>query len=327
METIDLAKLASRAVVSPPHALAPWHDPKIWAGDKLTGGEVTISTREDLFQILQGPARWDFIVADIEGGKRWLASRLFIFAILLKEIRGLRFVVIVQSDVGVERKLLGVTTPDEVQSALAARCPWFDEQLLKAANAAGVNVFRGRTSLAQARTVLDVFINDLQKPQPGNNGMEWSEIASIPPLWERSPWLTSKRVISDLSGSFYDPRESTIQRESVHADFNLYCDIMRRREPCVAIVNAKGQFLDLFPKQAIVDRLLDQFNSAVGAAAAASGTIHIGELTMGDKTTTTTISGGTIGAVTSGGTAHIGNINQTINGLLKKMRPKVLARR
>ena len=95
-------------------------------------------------------------------------------------------------------------------------------------------------------------------------------------LWERSPWLTTERVTSDLSGTFYNLHESTIQRASVHADFNLYCDIMRRREPCVAIVNAEGQFLDLFPKQAIVDRLLDHLNSALGAAP--SEIIHIGEI-------------------------------------------------
>jgi hypothetical protein len=314
MEAIDVARFASRAVAAPFPAPEPWRDPRIWDSAKLTGGEVSSTTRMDLFDALRGPARWDFIVADIEGGKRWLSSRLFIFATLLKEIRGLRFVVIVQSDAGVERKLFGVTTPDKVQSALAARCPWFDEQLLKAANAAGVKVFRSPMSLDQAKAVLDVFIDGLQaRSQPGNNDVEWSEIATRS-LWERSPWLTTERVISDLSGTFYNLHESTIQRASVHADFNLYLDIMRRREPCVAIVNAEGQFLDLFPKQAIVNRFVDQVNSAAGATP-----LHIGDIVMGNSTT---ISGGTFGAVTSGGTAIIGSINQTINGLLERDETK-----
>jgi hypothetical protein len=38
-------------------------------------------------------------------------------------------------------------------------------------------------------------------------------------------------------------------------------DVMRRREPCVAIANDRGEFLDLLPKQAIVDRFLDQVNT------------------------------------------------------------------
>ncbi len=35
----------------------------------------------------------DYIVVDLEVGKKWLTSRLFIFTLLLKRLRGLRCVV------------------------------------------------------------------------------------------------------------------------------------------------------------------------------------------------------------------------------------------
>jgi hypothetical protein len=320
MEAIDVAKFASRAIASPSRALEPWRDPHIWEADKLCGGAVSSTTRMTLFDHLTGPVPYDYIVADIERGKRWLASRLFIFAILLKEFCGLRFVVIVESD-AVVRKLLGITTPDEVRSALAKRYPWFEEQLLKAANAAGLKMFSSSMSLDQVKEVLDVFIDGLQAyPQPGNH-VEWSEISTTG-LWERSPWLTSQRVTLDLSGTFFNPRESIIQRTVVNLDFRLYLEIMRRPGPCVAITDAEGQFVDLFPKHAILHRFLDQINFAMDVPSMETPVQIGGDIIMGNKTSGDTISGGNIGAFISGGTATIGSINQTINGLLGKDETK-----
>jgi len=321
---IDFAKFASRALSAPTRAPEPWRDPHIWDADKLIGGAVNTTTRLNLFEALQNPVRWDFIVADIEDGHRWLASRLFIFAVLLKELGSLEFVVIVESLAGLPKRLLGVTTPDQVRSALATSYPWFEDRLGEGARAAKIGMFRSGVSVVQTKTILDTFIDGLQTTKsPGSEIPEWSALGNGN-LWERSPWLTSDMVTQDLSSTFF--HNSTIQRESIEKDFSLYLDIMRRQTPCVAVVNAKGEFLDLFPKQAILDRFLGQINHAMGA-------IHLyvgeGEIVMGDKNvspgSTTTFSGSNFnfGAVNTGeGEINIGTINQGIDGLLKKDETK-----
>jgi hypothetical protein len=320
MTAVDFASLASKAMALPSPAPEPWLNPGIWAADQLAGGEVNTTTRLTLFKALEGPAHWDFIVVDIGDGKRWLASRLFIFSILLKELRGLRSVVIVESAAQVKRKLLGITTPDEVRSSLAARYPCFDKQLIEAVNVAAVAVFRNRISLDQAQELLNVFLDGLQsRLPPDQNGLEWSEIETGH-LWEASPWLTRKKVNSDLSSTFYDLHESTIERASVHADLDLYTDVMRCQEPFVAIVNAQGEFLDLFYKQAIVDRFVDLLNGAFGTAPVpplAPVSIHVqgGELIMGDKNTTSggdtiNLSGQFHGAV---------YVKSTLSGVIKNV--------
>jgi hypothetical protein len=325
MAEIDFAKFASRALSAPTRAPDPWRDPDIWAADKLIGGEVNTTTRLNLFGGLQNPVHWDFIVADIEDGQRWLASRLFIFAVLLKELRDLQFVVVVESVSGVPKRLLGVTTPDHVRSAFAASYPWFEDRLVEGAHAAKIGMFRSRMSVVQARTILDAFIDGLQRTTPPNIEIqEWSALGNGN-LWERSPWLTNDKVTLNLSSTFFD--DSTIQRESIEKDFSLYRDIMRRQAPCVAVVNAKGEFLDLFPKQSILDRFLGQINSAMNA-------IHLyvgegGEIVMGDKTeshgSTTTFSGShqTFAGVNAGpGAIHVGNITQNINSLVNNNKTK-----
>jgi hypothetical protein len=106
------------------------------------------------------------MVVDIEAGWRWLASRLFIFSVLLKEVHDLQAVVIVESNAGFQKKLLGITTPDGVQEALARCYPWFDAQLTQAANLTGVSTFRSRIHLPAALQTLEGFIDSIQVPTP-----------------------------------------------------------------------------------------------------------------------------------------------------------------
>jgi hypothetical protein len=279
MAAVDFTSLASRALRPRDRPPEPWLNPAIYAAEKLTGGEVNVTTRLDLARALAGPARWDFMVVDIEGGWRWLASRLFIFSVLLKEVHDLQAVVIVESNTGLSKKLLGITTPDGVQSGLARRYPWFDAQLMQAANLTGVGAFRRRIPLPAALQTLEAFIDSIQNTVPPiGDPVEWSQIEPGR-LWEHSPWLTMREVITELSPGFYDPRESTVRRAAVEDDFPLYADVMRRREPFVAAVNDRGEFLDLFNKQAIVNRLVNELNGAFGMA------VHVaGDLIMGDKT-------------------------------------------
>jgi hypothetical protein len=308
MAVVDFTVLASRALRTLDRPAEPWLNPAIYNADKLTRGEVNVTTRLDLAQALAGPARWDFMVVDIEGGWRWLASRLFIFSVLLREVHDLQAVVIVESNAGFEKKLLGITTPDGVQAALGRRYPWFDAQLMHAASLTRVGAFRGRIPLPAALQTLEAFIDGIQDTLPPiSDLLEWSQIESGR-LWEHSPWLTIGKVIAELFPAFYDPRESTVRRTTVEADFALYADVMRRREPFVAAVNDRGEFLDLFNKQAIVNRLVNELHGAFGTA------VHIaGDLIMGDKTAsgdTFNISG-QIGAVYAKATLSgvINNIN------------------
>lgn len=307
MAVVDFTVLASRALRTLDRPAEPWLNPEIYAADKLTGGEVNVTTRRDLAEALAGPARWDFMVVDIAGGWRWLASRLFIFSVLLREVHGLQAVVIVDSNVGFEKKLLGITTPDGVQAALARRYPWFDAQLMHAASLTRVGAFRSRIPLPAALQTLEAFIDGIQDKQPPIDLLEWSQIEPGR-LWEHSPWLTIGEVIPELSPAFYDPRASTVRRATVEADFALFADVMRCREPFVAAVNYRGEFLDLFNKQAIVNRLVNELHGAFGTA------VHIeGDLIMGDKTAsgdTFNISG-QIGAVYAKATLSgvINNIN------------------
>jgi hypothetical protein len=262
-----LKLVASRSATPLPPSPEPWRDAKIYEADKLTGGSVTQTTLMTLFGSLSELPQWDYIVVDIESGRRWLISRLFIFTLLLKEMLGLRCVVFVESARERRRKLLGITTPGKMRQALSERYRWFDDALLVASKEAEVRVFGDGITLAQAEKIMRCFIGTLQDQEDHREDPEWS-ILGDGPLWERSPWLDG-RVVGDLSPVLYDRRESSIRRASRDADFGLYTALMTCKEPFAAVINDLDEFQELYDKQAIVNRFAEQMNVSIAATPSA----------------------------------------------------------
>jgi hypothetical protein len=73
-----------------------------------------------------GRATGEYAVIDLGNGNQWISSRLFIFAVLLKRMTGLRQFVFIGTQNGVTGRFLGMASPDDVRWALARRYPWLE---------------------------------------------------------------------------------------------------------------------------------------------------------------------------------------------------------
>lgn len=100
---------------------------------QLTSSQIFDSASTTLFNDLLTPRKADYAVVDLRVGQSWLTSRLYIFALVLGEVRNLRAFVFLENAGGVRRRFLGVATPANVQKALAARYPWLEEAYFRAA--------------------------------------------------------------------------------------------------------------------------------------------------------------------------------------------------
>ena len=121
-------------------------------------------------------------MVDIEQGRFWLASRLFIFSLLLKRVRGLHCVVVVETANGLSRKLLGIAAPDQLGQVLASRFPWFEEAIVEGFRAAGVPLFCDQMTLTQAQTAMEKFIDEIQTDEDRSHDRQWSKIGRGNPL-------------------------------------------------------------------------------------------------------------------------------------------------
>src|SRR2546425_309319 len=99
---------------------------------QLTSSQVFDSASQTLFEELLRPRQADYALVDLGTGQRWLTSRLFIFAVILGEVTGLRAFAFVETNGGVRRKYLGTATPADVWRALATHYPWLEEAFARA---------------------------------------------------------------------------------------------------------------------------------------------------------------------------------------------------
>src|SRR5580765_1697791 len=86
---------------------------------QLTSSQVFDSYSQSLFNELLNPLSAEYSLADLGAGNRWLTSRLYIFALVLGEARGLRAFVFLENANGVRRRFLGTATPADIRKALA----------------------------------------------------------------------------------------------------------------------------------------------------------------------------------------------------------------
>jgi hypothetical protein len=148
-------------------------------------------------------------VIDLGGGQQWLTSRLFIFAVLLGRMRGLRSLVFVETIGETRRRFIGVATPEGVRWGLARRYPWLEKAFANAYGKLGDHQIQsnyGALELQQAVDLGKEFLKGVQKnPNEALEGdaREWTGEGTPPLLWEHAKWLDGarlERVLRDFLG-------------------------------------------------------------------------------------------------------------------------------
>lgn len=90
------------------------------------------SYSQTLKNALQGrPVPHSYAIIDLGTGKSWLISRLFIFAVMLRLMRGVRCFVFVSGSGG-PRQYLGTIPVEDIRWTLARLYPWLERTFAKA---------------------------------------------------------------------------------------------------------------------------------------------------------------------------------------------------
>jgi hypothetical protein len=78
----------------------------------------------DLIQQFNKEGKFDYAIIDLDGGKGWLTSRLFIFSTLLSVLRGIKYWVFVDSYDSISNKYFGYVDSESLRLKLADKFPW-----------------------------------------------------------------------------------------------------------------------------------------------------------------------------------------------------------
>ena len=239
---------------------------------------ATDSAGELFLQIQEGsPA--DYAIVDLGTGKEWLTSRLYIFAVMLRKMRGLRALVFVysdDSDPAVYRRFVGTIGPVALSNILAFRYPWLEQAYLQACGKefwqrdlkitaesdTPLESSTGSLKPYAASGLVREFIKLLQhkeeSPPEGSSG--WASLRENRNLWERAEWLTVARLRALLGAALVD---SSVSSEPGADSEDTVRQVLHLRGELVAVVNRSGRFLKLIDRRALADAVARQ--AAVGA--------------------------------------------------------------
>jgi hypothetical protein len=223
---------------------------------QLTSANVFDSASQTLFAQFASEVGFDYAVVDLGTGQEWLTSRLFIFAIMLQRMRGLKCFVFLETDGSVRKRFLGVATPDSIHWSLAMTFPWLEQAFAKsyAQISPQIRSVQGALETWVATNLVRDFITEIQSVQPPDATVENEWVAftpknQLPPqqLWEHGQWLSAADVEQILGG--------LLQASQVQAspDFPL----SRRTQ---AILRCEGAFTALTEDRGRFKQLIDRYS-------------------------------------------------------------------
>jgi hypothetical protein len=238
------------------------------------------STLVRLFEQLKGDATLDYLIIDLGTGHQWLTSRLYIFAIMLERMRGLRCLVFLETSASVDQRFLGIASPRGVRWALARRYPWletaFATAYVKACSPGPPEP--GQTSLLHrilstsgaldpsvAQTLVYNFLDDGKIQQtlppgksPDPDDGKWESIKpkeEQQQLWEHAKWLNATLLKNDLGNIIQCDTSTWLKENSDISPAEQVRYILRRKSPFVALVDEEKKFVSLIDRQDLLERV------------------------------------------------------------------------
>jgi hypothetical protein len=236
----------------------PWSGPAI---DDLKAEYPTAAgdSSGSLFRAVAETAHADYITVDLEEGRAWLTSRLFILAAVIPRVRTIKRIVFLG---GVARAYVGSAPPTVIAAVLAKRFPWLEEAYLRAHTYIGdkagtptekeIKLQPNYTIIGclhpnLASMILSTYLSNIR----GNGtGEDW---VKLPSYIEHAEWLTSETLSRYLGA---DLETYSITRDPATDAVVLGKTLLRHQAAYVAILDPVGRFVHLIDRHQAMDQII-----------------------------------------------------------------------
>ena len=224
------------------------------AGDAVS--LVSNSAKTTLLNMLREPGRKDYIVISLGEGAGWLSSRLFIFALMLQRMKGLRSIVFLD---GSAPKFLGTASPEHVRWALAREQPWLEKAYVTAMGqfayvspSSFVVSNEGALDPQTANDVVKAFIYEVRSA--AQNG-----VFAQAPIWAGLPdgtvevgstWLIGADLVRQLDTDLH--KDAITEGGDPQSDART---LLQCKAQTVARVKSSGEFASLIDRTAYLNQV------------------------------------------------------------------------
>jgi hypothetical protein len=229
-------------------------------------GSVWQESGSNLLAQFQNTRTPEYALLDLGEGGEWISSRLFIFAVMLQRMKGLRCIVFVSSTANQQATYVGCASPDNVRWRLAADQPWLEAAFAHAyANMAGLpqgmprsNRFvdiKGALQPQTAQIIVSMFIQNLKEPAPHLNPDDFVTIHSGD---EHATWITVAELERILGTDLWTDAVAENTDQTPEAKRLQARRFLNKPHPYVAQTR-DGAFVSLVSRVALLDEVADTF--------------------------------------------------------------------
>ena len=221
---------------------------------QLTSANVFDGSAQSLFEQLAETTPAEVAVINLGKGNKWLTSRLFLFAVLLEQFRGVRCLVFTRTRDGITNRLLGLASPEAVWRALAdgdsetltkrtrRRC----EAALRRTSArrrrllaAGLTRTRRRRSLAGSS-----MRSSTGRARRSRMKRHWEAFTDDgATMWERTSWIDPQDQPEGLDEVV--DRTPVVESDQTTKPSDRGRDVLLHRAQLVAIVDEHGRYVEI----------------------------------------------------------------------------------
>ena len=245
------------------------------SGDAKSFGGMDPQTlaNDSASQTLTGALQGDivpnsYVVIDLGVGKSWLISRLFIFAIMLRRVRGVRCFVFVDRSGRVPNEYLGTISTEDIHLALAQRYPPLDRVFAKAYKD---QLWQGWMAMTVIRTLDQSFAIQVVREYVAllKQGWDWKSVAPYPSevnaataIPADGPWV---QLGTSMEYGLWIDRDLLRQafKDVIHEDQVSLAsgasektrETVNAYAPFLAVVRASGQFVYLIDRAMVLEGL------------------------------------------------------------------------
>jgi hypothetical protein len=218
---------------------------------ELRGQVLPDSSTKAFGALLRDPDQSIYSVVSLGNGHEWLTSRLLVFATVLRELRGVRCLVITawSGDDGVDR-LVGTVTPEDLRRAFSWEYPWLEAALAEAwqqiTNPPIPGSRRGILNPQTADQLLHDVTHKLTSSAVADQGdPEWMNVRG---RHEHARWVDVAVLGSALGGALDHRRVTVRSVQDAQPD-----PVLAAGGRYVPLVDHENRFLALLDRHALLE--------------------------------------------------------------------------
>jgi hypothetical protein len=248
---------------------------------ELASGEVISDSLGPLLEQIESDKSLDYMIVDLEKGQKWLTSRLFIFALMLERMRGLRCLVFLGTRCNGPRSFVGIALPGEVRWALAHKYSWLEDAYVGAQVELSLSEeFKPNKELLRiqskqgalipfiAAKLVSTFLSRIQKdkdhpPDPASDWELLEKKQGSRSYWEHANWIDEARLASDLGDALHTSEEVCFKDSLDISQARRGQALLRHKgSSFVALIDRKGAFKSLIDREVLLEQVAERVEEA-----------------------------------------------------------------